>query len=55
MYEYIRSGFNDVNIFKIDIWKLSDLIANMAYNGEWKPFFTFLSEQINKQTKIRDY
>jgi len=55
MYGYIRSGFSDVDIFKIDIWKLSDLITNMAYDGHWEPFFEFLSEQIEKQTAIRDY
>ena len=27
----------------------------MAYDGKWKPFFQFLSEQINQQTSIRDY
>jgi hypothetical protein len=55
MYGYIRSGFEDADIFKIDLWKLSDLITNMAYNGNWKPFFQFMSEQIEKQTAIRDY
>ena len=55
MYGYIRSGFDDVNIFKIDMWKLSDLITDMAYDGNWKPFFHFMSEQIEKQTAIRDY
>jgi len=55
MYEYIRNGFEDVNIFKIDIWELSNLISNMAYDGDWKSFFQYLSEQIDKQTSIRDY
>ncbi|KPA16361.1 ATPase AAA [Candidatus Magnetomorum sp. HK-1] len=55
MYGYIRSGFEDVNIFKIDMWELSDMITNMAYDGDWKPFFQYLSEQIEKQTAIRDY
>jgi hypothetical protein len=55
MYGYIRSAYKDVDIFKIDIWKLSDLISNMAYDGNWKPFFQYLSEQIEKQTAIRDY
>ncbi|MBF0451371.1 MAG: AAA family ATPase [Candidatus Magnetomorum sp.] len=55
MYGYIRSGFEDVDIFKIDMWKLSDLITNMAYDGDWKPFFQFMSEQIEEQTTIRDY
>jgi hypothetical protein len=55
MYGYIRNGFKDVDIFKIDMWKLSDMITNMAYDGDWKPFFIYLSEQIEKQTAIRDY
>jgi len=55
MYGYIRSGFEDVNIFKIDMWELSDMITRMAYDGDWKPFFQYLSEQIEKQTAIRDY
>ncbi|KPA12771.1 hypothetical protein MHK_007022, partial [Candidatus Magnetomorum sp. HK-1] len=55
MYGYIRSGFEDVDIFKIDLWELSDMLTNMAYDGDWKPFFQFLAEQIEKQTAIRDY
>jgi hypothetical protein len=55
MYGYIRSGFEDANIFKIDLWELSDLITQMAFQGDWKPFFEFLAEQIEKQTAIRDY
>ncbi|ETR68900.1 MAG: hypothetical protein OMM_04282 [Candidatus Magnetoglobus multicellularis str. Araruama] len=55
MYGYIRSGFEDADVFKIDLWKLSDLITQMAFQGVWKPFFKFLAEQIEKQTAIRDY
>jgi hypothetical protein len=55
MYGYIRSGFDDANIFKIDLWELSDLITKMAFQGDWKLFFEFLAEQIEKQTAIRDY
>ncbi|ETR66070.1 MAG: AAA-ATPase [Candidatus Magnetoglobus multicellularis str. Araruama] len=55
MYGYIRSGFEDVNVFKIDMWLLQNNIRDMAFRGNWKPFFQFLSEQIDKQTAIRDY
>jgi hypothetical protein len=55
MYGYIRSGFKDVDIFKIDIWLLSQHMRDMGFHGNWKPFFQFLSEQIEKQTAIRDY
>ena len=27
----------------------------MQDDGDWKPFFIYLSEQIEKQTAIRDY
>ncbi|MBF0452664.1 MAG: AAA family ATPase [Candidatus Magnetomorum sp.] len=55
MYGFIRSGFQDVDIFKIDIWLLSQHMRDMAFRGDWKPFFHFLSEQIDQQTAIRDY
>ena len=55
MYDYIRSGFEEVNIFKIDMWELSNFITQMAYHGDWKPFFHYLSDQISNQTSIRDY
>ena len=55
MFEYIRSGFEDINIFKTDIWLLSKYIRDMAFRGDWKAFFQYLSEQIDKQTAIRDY
>jgi len=55
MYGYIRSGFEDVNVFKIDMWLLQKNIRDMAFRGNWKPFFQFLSEQIEQQTAIRDY
>ncbi|KPA17896.1 putative AAA-ATPase [Candidatus Magnetomorum sp. HK-1] len=55
MYEYIRNGFKDVDIFKVDISLLSKHIRDMAFRGDWKPFFQFLSDQIDRQTSIRDY
>jgi len=55
MYGYIRNGFKDVKVFKLDMWKLSDMITNITHERDWKPFFKYLSEQIDKQTAIRDY
>ena len=55
MYGYIREGFTDVDIFRLDIWKLANLLGDMAYKGEWQAVFDFLAEEIKKQTSIRDY
>ncbi len=53
--EYIRNSYKDANVFKIDVFKYSLLVENMAYEGKWKEVFQFLSEEVKKQSKIRDY
>lgn len=55
MYGYIRDSFQDVDVFRLDLWKLADLLGNMAYHGEWRAVFDFLTEEIKKQTSVRDY
>lgn len=55
MYGYIRSGFADVNVFKLDVWKLSKLLDDMAYRGQWQPFFDYLSAEIQQQASVRDH
>ncbi len=55
MYEYMREGFEDTNIFKLDFWRFGKLVRDMAYKGEWEPVFAFLGSEIEKQTSIRDY
>jgi hypothetical protein len=55
MFGYLRDAYLDQNIFRIDPYELSNLIGDMAYDGEWKPFFKFLTNEIEKQTAIRDF
>lgn len=55
MYGYIRSGFAETDVFKLDVWKLVKLMDDMAYRGEWKPFFEYLSSEIQEQASVRDH
>ncbi|MDM8519702.1 AAA family ATPase [Anaerolineales bacterium HSG6] len=55
MYSYLRRGYQDVDVFNVDIWRLSNLVQDMAYQGEWRPVFEFLADEVEKQTSIRDY
>jgi len=55
MYGYLREGYEDVDVFNIDLWRFANLIWNMAYKGEWQPVFQFLAQEVEKQTSIRDY
>jgi len=55
MYGYLRDGYEDVDVFSIDLWHFANLVRNMAYLGEWQPVFQFLASEVEKQTSIRDY
>ena len=55
MYSYLRDGYEDVDVFSIDLWQFANLVRNMAYLGEWQPVFEFLAGEVEKQTSIRDY
>ena len=54
-YDYIREGYRDTNIFTLNFFKLGDLYDRMAYNGNWEDLFLYLSEEMTKQTALRDY
>jgi hypothetical protein len=55
MYGYLREGYEDVEVFSIDLWQFAHLVRQMAYQGEWQPVFQFLAQEVEKQTSIRDY
>jgi len=55
MYSYLIEGYEDVNVFSVDLWHFANLIRDMAYKGEWKPVFQFLADEVKKQTSVRDY
>ncbi len=55
LYGYMRDGFDDVGVFRVDVWQLVSLIKRMAYYGEWRSVFEFLAIEVEKQTSIRDY
>ncbi len=55
MYEYLREGYEDTDVFSLDFWKFGGLIRDMAYKGEWEPVFRFLADEVEKQTSVRDY
>jgi len=55
LFSYLVEGFSEAEIFNLDISILTEMGEQMAYDGDWKPFFNFFSEQIFKQTSVRDF
>jgi len=54
-YEYIREGYRDTDIFNIDLFRLGGLFTNMTYKGKWENLILYLTDEMSKQTSIRDY
>jgi len=55
LFSYLVEGFSEAEIFNLDNMSLADMAHNMAYKGDWKPFFDYFAEQIYKQTSVRDF
>ncbi len=55
MYGYLRGGYRDVGVFRVNLFRFEQLLMRMANEGDWQPVFEFLSEAIARQTGIRDY
>ncbi len=55
MYGYLRDGYRDVEVFRVDLYRFEQLMLRMANQGEWRPALEFLGEAIAAQTGIRDY
>ena len=55
LYSYLREGYSDVDVFRLDLRKLDDLLNAMAYRGEWQAFFDYVTAAVKEQASIRDY
>jgi len=55
MYGFLRDGYRDVEVFRVDLYRFEQLMMRMANEGEWRPALEFLGEAIARQTGIRDY
>ena len=55
MYGYIRSSLSEADMIRIDIRLLTELLGKMSYRGEWRPFFDYLNQAVEKQTSMRDH
>ncbi len=55
LYGHLRDGWKDAGVFDADAYAFSNLVAAMAYEGEWRSAVEFLQAALRAQTGIRDY
>ena len=53
MYGYLTQTYRD-NDLSVDDYQRSLLIENMAYDGDWQPFFEFIAETLQRYSSNRD-
>ncbi len=53
-YEYIREAYDETGVLSLDRYKYSEKMENMAYNGEWRPLFDYIAQQMEKSMSLRD-
>ena len=55
LYSYLREGFRDVDVFRMDMNKVILLLNDMAYQGEWQGFFDYVTAAVREQASVRDF
>ena len=53
MYGYLEKAYREVDL-SIEEWQRRELMANMAWDGEWRPFFDFIAETLRRFSSQRD-
>ncbi|MCK4765656.1 MAG: AAA family ATPase [Candidatus Aminicenantes bacterium] len=53
-YEYIREVYLETEVFSLDHEKYSEKLENMAYRGEWQPFFEYFAQRMKAGSSLRD-
>ncbi len=53
-YDYLERGYKETDIFNLDLYKYSRLMSNMAYDGEWRPLFEYITTRMQESMSLRD-
>ena len=55
LYTYLVDTYHQAELFAVDLNKLNNLMAGMAYDGDWQPVFTYIGEELKRQSRIREF
>jgi len=53
-YDYIKRGYKETDIFSLDFYNYSRLMSNMAYDGDWRPLFEYITTRMKESMSLRD-
>lgn len=53
-YDYIESAYRETGVFSMNLSRYADLMTAMAYDGEWRPLFEFITARMRESMGLRD-
>jgi len=53
-YEYIREVYLETEVYSLALEKYSEKIENMAFRGDWQPFFEYIAGRMQASASLRD-
>jgi hypothetical protein len=54
-YDYIMEGYDETDVFTLDLSKFSHLMKQMAKDGEWRPLFDYIAARMRESLNLRDF
>ena len=55
LFRFLLDGYAKHDIFRIETYRLEELMMDMALTANWKPLFEYLADAIRRQSRIREY
>jgi hypothetical protein len=53
-YDYIKEGYEETDIFSIDLYTYGRLMKEMAVSGKWKPLVDYITGLMQESMSLRD-
>ncbi len=53
-YDYIKEGYEETEVFSLDLHTYHGLMKAMAMEGKWQPLFEYLSGRMRESMGLRD-
>jgi hypothetical protein len=53
-YDYIKEGYDETDVFSIDLHHYTRLMNGFALRGEWEPLFAYISGRMRESMCLRD-
>lgn len=55
LYTYLVDTYRQADLFTADLNQLNNLMQGMAYDGDWHPVFTYIGDELKRQSRIREF